>query len=154
LVASAGEERVAGDDERTRTDFDKGPEGCVDLARRAGLQDMRLQPEGMRRVPQACRFELAIRGVGRIDQQSNCGRGRQQFVQQVEPLSRQLSVQQRYARDVATRPVEAGDEARQDRVDAGLEDDRNSRGRRLGSECLRRAGGDNHSRLETNQVGR
>ena len=43
---------------------------------------------------------------------------------------------------------------RQDRVDAGLEDDRNSRGRRLGSECLRRAGGDNHRRLETNQVGR
>jgi hypothetical protein len=54
----------------------------------------------------------------------------------------------------ATRLVEAGYEARLDRVDAEEEDDRNCRGRRLGGECRRRAVGDNHGHLPTNQFGR
>ena len=60
--------RVAGDDERGGSKIDERPEGCVDLVRRAGSQDMRLQPESTCRVPQACRFELGIKGVARIDQ--------------------------------------------------------------------------------------
>jgi hypothetical protein len=75
-------------------------------------------------------------------------------MQQLEPLSGQLSVKKRYACYVATRPVEADDEARLDRIDAEEEDDRNCRSRRLGSECRRRAVGDNHAYPPTNQIGR
>jgi hypothetical protein len=52
LSALVGEKRTAGEDERT----DKRPEGGVDLARRAGSQDMQLQPERTSSVLQASRF--------------------------------------------------------------------------------------------------
>ena len=58
-----------------------------------------------------------------------------------------------HARDVAARPVQAGDEAKLDRVGAQFEDDRNSRGRRLCRERRRSAGRGNHGHLTMNQIG-
>ncbi len=59
-----------------------------------------------------------------------------------------------HAREVAARPVEAGDKPSLDRVVADPEDDRNRRGCRF---CRRRrrrtADGDDHSHLTENQIG-
>ena len=73
-------------------------------------------------------------------------------MQQLETFSHQLSDQSRYACHVAVRPVEAGDEASLDRV-AGVEDDRDRRGRGLGSGC-RGVAADrrNHVDLAANEI--
>jgi hypothetical protein len=76
-----------------------------------------------------------------------------QFVQQGQPLRRQLCVQQAHAGEVAARPVQAGDKAELDRVEAHDEHDRNSRGGGLGRHS-RRAIRDNHADPTLNQIGR
>jgi hypothetical protein len=48
---------------------------------------------------------------GRIDQQSDDGRCPQQFMHQVEPLSRDLGLHKRYTGDIASRAAEAGNKA-------------------------------------------
>src|SRR5271169_842698 len=75
-------------------------------------------------------------------------------MQQVEPLSSQLSAHERYACDVAARPFEARDEAGLDRVDADVEDDRDCRSGRFGGEHRRGAGCENHGHLTADQIGR
>jgi len=75
-------------------------------------------------------------------------------MQQLKPLSRQVGGENRYARDVATGPVQARYDAELDRVNAGQEGDRNCRGRRLGGKCCRDAGSGYHGYLTTNQIGR
>src|SRR5262249_38825308 len=75
-------------------------------------------------------------------------------MQQFQLLREYLQVQLSYARDVAARPVKAGDEPELDRVAARFEDDRNFCGRRLGCEGWRRGGRGNHGHLTMNQIGR
>jgi hypothetical protein len=76
-------------------------------------------------------------------------------VQQFQPLRYQLRVQRRHAREVAARAVQAGNEAKLDRVDPGIEHDRNRRGRRPGRKCRKKSSRrGNHDHLATNQVGR
>ena len=58
------------------------------------------------------------------------------------------------ARDVAARPIEAGDEAVPDRVAPGCKDDRHRRGCGLGHQCRRSAEGRDHGHLTMNQFGR
>jgi hypothetical protein len=55
-----------------------------------------------------------------------------------------------HARNVATRPVQAGDEAELDRIGGGFEHDRNGRGRRFCRQCRRSAGGGNDRGLTLN----
>jgi len=73
LLTPVGEKLVAADDERTDSEFDKGPEGFIDLTHRARSQDMQFQTERRRCVPQVSCFGFGIRGVGRIDQHSDDG---------------------------------------------------------------------------------
>jgi hypothetical protein len=74
-------------------------------------------------------------------------------VQQIEALSRELNGHNRDAGDVSPRPVEGGDKARLNRVEALVEDDRDGRCRRLGSKGhWSRSDGDNHVHLATNQI--
>src|SRR6516164_3192514 len=75
-------------------------------------------------------------------------------MQQLKPLWRQLGAQNRCACDIAARPAEARYDAELDRINAEEEDDRNCRGRRLGSECRRRRSGHDDSQLTANQIGR
>ncbi len=70
LSALISEKRVDADKERAGAQLDKLPEGCVDFAFRAGIQDMQLQPERTRCVPHPFCFGLG-KGVIRIDQQSD-----------------------------------------------------------------------------------
>src|SRR6516225_45153 len=75
-------------------------------------------------------------------------------MQQVEPLCRQLTAEKVDPCQVATRPGEAGDKTKPDRVFGGNEGDRDGRGCRLGSGRRGgRARGD-YSDLSANQFGR
>jgi hypothetical protein len=75
-------------------------------------------------------------------------------VQQLEPLCRQLCRNKRDACNVATRPVETGDEPGLDRVNTDNKDDWDRRGRRFSGECRRAADGRYYGHLTTNQIGR
>ena len=90
-----------------------------------------LQPERTRR-----RLEVSglahgerIVGVQEIADQGGFGH---QFVEQLQPFRRNGADEKADARDIAARPVEAGDEAKLDRVAAAGENDWYRRGDRLG----------------------
>jgi hypothetical protein len=76
-----------------------------------------------------------------------------QLVQQRQTLRCQLGAQVAHAREVAARPIQAGDKAKFDRVEAHEEYDRNGGGGRLGGHG-RRTIRDNHRYLTLNQIGR
>jgi hypothetical protein len=76
-----------------------------------------------------------------------------QLVQQRQTLRCQLGAQVAHAREVAARPIQAGDKAKFDRVEAHEEYDRNGGGGRLGGHG-RRTIRDNHRHLTLNQIGR
>ena len=76
-------------------------------------------------------------------------------MQQLQLLRRELSSVEGRTRDIAARPVEAGDEAELHRIAGGREDDWNRRGCRLGGQ--RRDGAAarvNDRHLAANQIGR
>src|SRR5215510_4953813 len=75
-------------------------------------------------------------------------------MQQLQPLRRQLEVQQTYSREVAARLAKAGDQSERDWVTSYFENDRNGCGCCFC--CERRRSGDrsNHGHLATNQFGR
>src|SRR5258708_11867813 len=116
---------------------------------------MQLQPERTCCIPRFFGFRLGIYGVGRVDEQcDDCSCGHQ-FVQELKPLCDHGDIKDAYARDVAARVVEAGDETSCDWVNADENDDRNRRSRRLGSECRRSAAGcHDHGHLTANEIGR
>src|SRR2546430_3016153 len=74
-------------------------------------------------------------------------------MQHLKPLRRYLGIQGRYAGDIATGPVEARDETDRHGIEAGVEDNRNCRGRRLGCECRGGTVGGDYGHLSLNQVG-
>src|SRR5262249_57284122 len=76
--------------------------------------------------------------IGLIDKQSNGGCLRNDFMQQFEPFRRYFRIQGRNAGNIAAGPVETGNETDRHGIEAGVEDNRNGRGRRLG--CTRRRG--------------
>ena len=121
----------------------------------AGVKHMTLQPERARRrlhvsIARSSAFELLGLTSTAIDAAlgtSSCSSSSR--------FARPARGQEGDARDVAARPVEAGDKAELDRVAADREDDRDRRGRRLGRKRRRRAAGrDDHRHLTANQIGR
>jgi hypothetical protein len=69
--------------------------------------------------------------IGRVHKQTDnrgCG---YQIVQQAQSFWHQLGVQQSYAGEIATRPVQACHQAKLDRVTGRIKDDRNGSGRSL-----------------------
>ena len=72
LISLANEKRVDANNEPAGAQLDKLPEGCVDFAFCAGIQDMQLQPERTRCVPHPFCFRFGNGGI-RIDQQSDGG---------------------------------------------------------------------------------
>src|SRR5262249_18082032 len=70
--------------------------------------------------------------IGLIDKQSNGGCLRNDFMQQFEPFRRYFRIQGRNAGNIAAGPVETGNETDRHGIEAGVEDNRNGRGRRLG----------------------
>src|SRR6266540_3327328 len=75
-------------------------------------------------------------------------------MQKAEALGFQFGSQYDYAREVAARPAEAGNETAPDHIFASQEDNRNRSSRSLGSRYCRGASRENHCDLATNQIGR
>src|SRR5262249_10620331 len=78
------------------------------------------------------RLSFGNSGVGRVNQQGHDLCVRDDFVQQLQSLRRYLYVQVGSTRDVAAGSIKTDDEAELDWIAGHFEDDRNSRGRRLG----------------------
>src|SRR5258708_5175820 len=114
------------------------------------MQEMKLQPEALARLPQIACFGHGI--CPRVDEMRYTDRFGNQLVQQLQPLRTKLSIQSRHARDVGTRSVQACNKSNLDWVAPNLEDDRNNRGRCLCGECRRSAGSGNHAHLTTNKI--
>ena len=140
------------DHEPARSQLDQLCEDFIEVTFGAGIQDMELQPEGTSRCLHLLRVGLGNSGIGWIDEQGYDARRGDQLVQQLQPLRRYLHVRIGHARDIAARPVKAGDEAEPDRVGGHFEDDRNGRGRRLCRKRRRSGGRGNHGHLTMNQI--
>jgi hypothetical protein len=117
------------------------------------MHDMELKPKPARGNLRLSRIGLGSHGIGWIDEERHGAGVGYQFVQQLQQFRRQLHMQRGHPGHVAARLAKAGDQSTLDRVIRYLEDDRNRRGRRLGSECRREAGKRNHAHLATNQIG-
>jgi hypothetical protein len=106
----------------------------------------------VRRGFSVCDFGLT-EGIVGMDEIVDHGGGGYQLAQQLQSFPRDRCSKEARASDVATRPVEASDEAQFDRIAAATENDGNGGGCRLGDQ--RRSGirGD-HSDLTANQIGR
>ena len=113
---------------------------------------MELQPEGTSRCLHLLRGGLGKSGFGWVDKQGYDARRGEKLMQQLQPLRRYLHVRIGHARNIAARPVKAGDEAEPHWVQARFEDDRNGRGRRLCRKRRRSGGRGNHSHLTMNQI--
>jgi hypothetical protein len=92
--------------------------------------------------------------VGRVEQQADRARRWHKLMDQLQPFLPGIYVQRDHPRQVAARPIQAGDKSGFDRVDAAMEDDWNCPGRRL---CSHRRGistdGSNHGHLTANEIG-
>ena len=113
---------------------------------------MELQPEVQSRCLHFLRGGLSKSGIGRVDQQGHDARRWDQLVQQLQPFWRYPHVRIGHARNVAARPVKAGDEPEPDRVAACFKDDRNRLGCRLCRKRRRSASRRNHSHPTMNQI--
>jgi hypothetical protein len=118
----------------------------------AGVHDYDATLEGTR----GC-FYLAQRkfgrGVARVEEQPHRRGGGNEFADQLEPFSQQLESDDAYAGDVASRTIEARNEAEVHRIATGDEYDRNGRGRRLSRQRTRGGHGGYHRRLPASQIG-
>jgi Phage integrase family len=153
LFAPTDEEYIGADHERTGLYLGQGGEGGVEVAFGARVQHMDLEPElagGRLRVSQQ---GFRKRAIGRVDEKRDAGRGRDQLVQQLQLLRRDLDARVGHAREVAAGPIQAGDEAKRNRVEPDLEDNRCSCGCRFGGKRRGGAGSSNHGQLTTDQLG-
>ena len=95
----------------------------------------------------------SVVGSVRVHEHGDRGRLGHELAQQLQPLRPQHAAEKADARDVAARPVEAGDEAVPDRVAAGREDNRYRRGCGLGRE-RRIVVADDHGHRPADQISR
>jgi hypothetical protein len=79
-------------------------------------------------------FHLVVGRARRIHENSDRRGVGPQLAHQPQPLRLKVENRRAYTRDVAARPIEAGDEPAPDRVAADEEDDRYAHGRRLGGQ--------------------
>src|SRR5207237_9766621 len=115
----------------------KGREGRVNVSFVARVLDVETQPKNTCRRLHVARFGLRIR-IGLVDEVTDRSGGRDQLVQQLQPFRPECVDHKTHTGDVATRPVEAGNETKLDRVGAGGENDWYGRRHRFG--CERRRG--------------
>src|SRR5262249_20287337 len=99
--------------------------------RLAGPHDKNLHAEALCRLLNVLRLILCI-WICRVDQDCDWRGARNHFMQQPEPLGTQPGGEHTYASGVATRPIEAGDEAYSDRAAPGREVNWNGRSCRFG----------------------
>ena len=138
LLAPAGEERVAIDDERLRALVATSVAKAVSISCSLLAFTTWSSSPSLRAASCASRVSGSDVGIGRIDEQANDGSVGHRFVQHLQPDCHRGRGEEAHAGDVAARPVEARDEPELDRVAADPKHDRDRRGRRLGRQ--RRSG--------------
>src|SRR5262245_11100429 len=116
LIEAVGKKCVGAYQEAASPLNDKGCETRVEFTWVACIQDQQAHPESARRDLQFSRLSLGNNGVSGIDEKGDrSGRGHQ-FVKQFKAFGVHRGIEVVYARDIAAGPVEAGDEARLNRV--------------------------------------
>src|SRR5258708_3390792 len=141
------------DDERAGPAFDNGREGRLEVTFAVNFQDNDLSPERARCLKYVTLLVLERRMPCVFSKVGKRRRLRNQLAQQVEPLGRKLMAKAGHSRDIAARPVQAGNEAVLHGVRSDHEDDRYS-----GGGCLRRqgragsAGCDDHGHLIADEI--
>ena len=128
------EEGVAAHEKRVQPLAHKRCESRIDLAARAGVEDLNFQPHGASSRLHLSHRGLGIHYVGRIDEQgyaSGCGH---QLTQEFQALCHQLSIEKTDTCHIVARPGEAGDKTKPDRVLTDAEDDWYRCGSRLGGQ--------------------
>ena len=104
------QERAGTDEQRTGPALDERCKGCLDVAVAADIENDELLPDRLRRGLHVSSLRLGFRSV-RVHQHGNCCRLGHELAQQLQSLRPQHAGEKAHARDVAARPVEAGDEA-------------------------------------------
>ena len=107
LDAPADEERLGRDKQGIGPVAHEGGECCLDLAARAGVEELNLQSHSASSFRQVSQGGLGARHVARIDQHCNANGTRRQFVQQTQPLGRDLPDEDVDAGRIAARPGKA-----------------------------------------------
>jgi hypothetical protein len=120
LHATGDPQRIWTDQKGIRPHFHEGRKGRIDLAIRAGGHHVDLPPDGQTRRLDFSDKGLGDRRIAGIDERGKARGSRQQLVQEPEPLCSKLNADVADAREVAARPVEAGDKSKLDRVDRCL----------------------------------
>src|SRR5262245_9651939 len=153
LARAIEKDRIRRDQERIDAHSGEPRKRCIDLADGAGIQNIDL-------LPYAAGGDLNVThlhfGIGRVRVHQNSDRRGvgPQLAHQPQPLRFKVENKRAYTRDVAARPIEAGDEPAPDRVAADEEDDRYAHGRRLGRQRRYLAAWCNNDRhLSTHEIG-
>ena len=123
LVLNGEEQYVATHQKRAGLLPDKCCDGNKDIVRIACIQDQQAQAKSMScDVCFSC-FGLGRYGVFRIDEKRNRGGSGYQFVQQLNAFCDYFDIDNRNARNISTRSIEALNEARLNRIGAHQESD-------------------------------
>src|SRR5262249_58861212 len=133
-IALAVEERLGRDNEPIGAKFSQRRESLIQVLLRAGVQHGDANSQGTRDRRRFLGVNLGSR-TGWIDEKCNRGRRRHHFLQELRAFAYDFSVQKTHPGDVATRPVETGNETDADWFAHRREHDGNGRGRSFSSEC-------------------
>src|SRR5262249_27067806 len=116
LFHPSTKERIVSDHEPVCSQLHQSRETRIQFAFGTRLQDFESKPEPGRGRPKVAQKTLAKIGTCWIDKCSNNCRCRQQLVQQFKPLGPYLRSQCGYAGQIATRPIEARDQSKFNRI--------------------------------------
>ena len=126
-----GRKCAGADQQRAGAALNEGGDSRLDVAVAADIDNDELQTDRLGRGLHVCSLRLGSRTVDVIEH-ANRRRLGNDLAQQFQSFRPDLGAEPRCTSDVATGPVEAGDEAILDRIGAGHEDDRHRRRCRLG----------------------
>jgi hypothetical protein len=144
------QESTGTDEQRTRTTLNCHCDGGLDITAAAHIESEQLLSDPAQGGLDVSQLRRST-GIARIRQHGNRRRLGHELAQQLQPLRSQHGVEEDHAGDVATRPVEAGDDAVPDRVAPARDDEWCARGCGFGREP-RRGIADDHRRLPADQI--
>jgi hypothetical protein len=116
LDAAAVEEGVGRYEQRFRTLARNCCEGCIDLTAGAGVDDVDLQLQRVRRFLHLSQRGLGSRNIAGVDQHGDANDPGNQITQQPQSLQHHLADEKIDARRVAAGPREVGDKTKLDRI--------------------------------------
>src|SRR6516162_997872 len=111
LFAIAREESTAADYEPACLQLRQLDKDSIEVTYAAGIEHMELQPKSAGGRLYVTHRDFENTGIGWVNEKRHDAHRRDNLVQQFQPLRCHLDVRLGHARQVAARPVQAGDEA-------------------------------------------